>query len=474
MSEKKLYSLEEAKSLDIEKVQKLYRDFINPNQTKIFSSLPYGKEIFETAEGPFLFTSSGKKILDFTGGLGVLGLGHNHPRILKARIDFQKEKRVEVHKIIFSKYMAALSSSISSLLPKDLEKSFFLNSGAEAVEAAIKVCFKSYNSKKKYILYSDKSYHGKLIGSGSISGSYKINNQFPSMQNCESFEFNNLKSLEKNIVNCYHKGGVYAVIVEPFSASMLEPCKNEFIEKLFSLKKKYDFRIIFDEVFTGFFKSKRMFYFENFDNIKPDIICLSKTLGGGKSSISCLVINNSVYDKAYGELKETFLHTTTYNGFGEESATALEALNILNEESFKKNVIKLSETLTKKLNELEKKHKDKIQEIKGTGILNGIVFKSFFSDLANLVEKIPLGFIKDKSFFLKKLTATAISCELYEKYNILTSINDSSNSNHLCISPSLIIQEDEINYFFSSLEKVLSDGINSRTINIVLNFLKKN
>ena len=200
---------------------------------------------------------------------------------------------------------------------------------------------------------------------------------------------------------------------------------------------------------------------------------MSKTLGGGKSSISCLVINNSVYDKAYGELKETFLHTTTYNGFGEESATALEALNILNEESFKKNVIKLSETLTKKLNELEKKHKDKIQEIKGTGILNGIVFKSFFSDLANLVEKIPLGFIKDKSFFLKKLTATAISCELYEKYNILTSINDSSNSNHLCISPSLIIQEDEINYFFSSLEKVLSDGINSRTINIVLNFLKK-
>ena len=153
MSEKKLYSLQEAKNLDIKEVQNLYHDFINPNQTKIFSSLPYGQDIFESAEGTFLYTNKGKKILDFTGGLGVLGLGHNHPRILKARIDFQKEKRVEVHIVIFSKYMAALSSSISSLLPSNLRKSFFLNSGAEAVEAAIKVSFKSYNSKKKYILY---------------------------------------------------------------------------------------------------------------------------------------------------------------------------------------------------------------------------------------------------------------------------------------------------------------------------------
>ena len=84
-----------------------------------------------------LFTSNRKKILDFTGGLGVLGLGHNNPRILEARINFQK-KRVEVHKIIFSKYMAALSASISFLLPENLKKSFFLNSGAEAVRQRLR------------------------------------------------------------------------------------------------------------------------------------------------------------------------------------------------------------------------------------------------------------------------------------------------------------------------------------------------
>ena len=95
-----------------------------------------------------------------------------------------------------------------------------------------------------------------------------------------------------------------------------------------------------------------MFYFQNFNNIEPDVICLSKTFGGGKSSISCLVVRNELYNKAYGKLSETFLHTTTYNGFGEESITALEALNILSEDSFRKKVEKLSDLLEEKLSEM--------------------------------------------------------------------------------------------------------------------------
>jgi putrescine aminotransferase len=472
MSIKKLYSVDEANKLSIEEVQRLYNKFINPNQTKIFSSLPFGKEIFNKAEGIFLYTRDGKKILDFTGGLGVLGLGHNHKRIIEARIKFQRENSVEVHKIIFSRYMAALSSSIASLLPKNLNKSFFLNSGAEAVEAAIKISFKSFKGKKKYILYSNKSYHGKLIGSGSISGSYRVNSQFPVMENCENFKFNDVKDLGEKVNEFQKKGGVYAVIIEPFSASLLETCSNEFIEKLFNLKKRFGFKIIFDEVFTGFFKSKKMFYFQNFDGYEPDIICLSKTLGGGKSSISCLVVNDDLYDKAYGGLNDTFLHTTTYNAFGEESVTALEALNIVSDPNFKIKVEKLSDLLLMKLSKLNEDHKDKIDEIKGNGILNGIVFKSFSSQLAELIEKVPLKFIQNKSFFLKKITATAVSCELYEKYNILTSINDSSSSNHLCISPALIIDEKDVNYFFDSLDKVLSQGLNLKSIDLIINFIK--
>jgi putrescine aminotransferase len=368
--------------------------------------------------------------------------------------------------------MAALSSSISFLLPANLKKSFFLNSGAEAVEAAIKVCFKSFKSKKKNILFSDKSYHGKLIGSGTISGSYRKDNQFPEMENCRSFKFNDPNDLEKKIIKYSEEGGVYSVIIEPYSASLLESCSDNFMKKLFELKNKYNFKIIFDEVFTGFFKSKKMFYFQNFNNITPDIICLSKTLGGGKSSISCLVIDDQTYTEAYSSINETFLHTTTYNGFGEESITALAALNILAEKEFKNKVEELSNLLTSKLKNLFEKYPDKIEKIKGNGILNGIIFKSYPSSIAKFMEKIPSNFIKDKSFFLKKITATAISCEMYKNYNVLTAINDSSFSNHLCISPSLIISKDDVNYFFDSLDKTLNQNLNIKSVELIFNFLK--
>ena len=472
MREGKFYKIEEIEALDIKEIQDLYKEYINPNQTKIFSALPFGNDVFNKAEGVFMYTSKGKKILDFTGGLGVLGLGHNHPKILKARLDFQANKKVEVHKIIFSKYMAALSNNLSYLLPENLKKSFFLNSGAEAVEAAIKVCFKSFSKRRKYILYSDRSYHGKLIGSGSISGSYYKENQFPKMENCVMYKFNDIKDIEDKIKKFSENGGIYTIIIEPFSASTLEPTSKEFMEKLFNLKKNYNFKIIFDEVFTGFYKSEKMFCFQTFDEKIPDVLCLSKTLGGGKSSISSLIIDDDTYKSAYSKINETFLHTTTYNGFGEESVTALAALDIISEKNFKKRVLEISKLLKSKLNNLKEKHPKKIEKIKGNGLLNGIIFSSYISEIGNLIENIPLQVINDKSSFLRKITATAISAELYEKYNILTAINDSKFSDHLCVSPSLIISDENIEYFFKSLDEVLQKNINLKFLPVILNFLK--
>ena len=117
MIKKKIYSVEDAEKLNINEVVELYKKYINPNQAQIFSNLPYGKDIFSSAEGVYIYTDNGKKILDFTGGLGVLGLGHNHKNIISRRIKFQEKNGMEVHKIVFSQYMAALSNNIACLLP---------------------------------------------------------------------------------------------------------------------------------------------------------------------------------------------------------------------------------------------------------------------------------------------------------------------------------------------------------------------
>ena len=166
---KKLLSVSEAVSLDIKTIKNFYSKYLNANQEKILSKFSYGSDIFVSAEGMYMNTKDGKKILDFSGGIGVLNHGHNNNEILNARIEFQKNKRVEIHKTIFSPYTASLAHNISLILPKNLCKSFFCNSGAESVEGAVKAAYKYHEGKRKYILHSDIAFHGKLIASSSLS-----------------------------------------------------------------------------------------------------------------------------------------------------------------------------------------------------------------------------------------------------------------------------------------------------------------
>ena len=169
---KKLLSLKDIYNLDITEIKSYHSDFLNTNQSKMLSKFSYAKDKFVKADGVYLYTDSGKKILDFSGGIGVLNHGHNNQAVLDARVDLQKNKRMEVHKTVFSPYMAGLAHNIAQLLPKNLCKSFFCNSGSESVEGAIKAAYKFHKSKRKYILHSDISFHGKTIGAGSISGAF--------------------------------------------------------------------------------------------------------------------------------------------------------------------------------------------------------------------------------------------------------------------------------------------------------------
>ena len=179
--------------------------------------------------------------------------------------------------------------------------------------------------------------------------------------------------------------------------------------------------------------------------------------------------------EAQNEIKEIMTGLETEETRLESSIEEYNRMMLLNyhiQEEFKKKALNLSTYMKKKLLEIKEKHEDKIYEVKGTGILNGIVFKSFLNEIANIIEKFPLKFISNKSFFLKKLTATVISCELYEKHNILAAVSDSSNSNHLFVSPSLIINNDEIDIFFEKLDNVLIKGASLKSLELIFNFLK--
>ena len=147
----KLLKTKDVEKLNLKQVKKIYKENINSSIAKILSAFSFNDSFPTRAEGCYIYFENNIKVLDVTGGIGVLNHGHNDSRILSARINFQKKKKMEVHKLFFSKYTAALSYNVSQLFPPQLSKVFLCNSGAEANEGAIKLAYKYFNGKKLII-----------------------------------------------------------------------------------------------------------------------------------------------------------------------------------------------------------------------------------------------------------------------------------------------------------------------------------
>ena len=445
-----LLSCEDCKKLSLKQIQEMYTNFINPALSTSLKSFSFGNEIVEKAKNSKIILKNKKKILDLTGGLGVLNIGHNPQNVLDSRIKFQKDSRMEIHKNFFSQYSAVLSHNLAQILPSSLRYSYFCNSGAEAVDGAIKLAYKYYNGKRKLILHSDISFHGKLLGSLSISNYKESEFVFPKINFGLKYKFNNTKSLEKIVKK--NKSNIFAIIIEPFSASTYRHNSLEFLIAAKKLCKKYNIKLIFDEIYTGFGKTVDMFCFTK-HRVIPDILIVSKSFGGGKSSISAYSTNKDTLVRSYGNLNDALLHTTTYNGFGEECITAIESINHL----VKKKLFLRGAHIEKKLKpefiKLVTAHSTKIKEYRGFGTMHGLIFHNDFEKLKIIQKYLKFSVLKDKKF-LDKLLASALLDELFRKYGILATLKFNQEV-ILCIEPSLIVTDKELNYCVKSINSLL-------------------
>lgn len=451
---------EDCPGLSIDAVQDMYRNYVNAGQVDLIGSFGFGRTLAESAQGIRIKTSDGREILDFTGGVGVLNHGHNHPAILEARRRFQAGHRMEVHKNFLSPYIAALSHNIAQLLPEDLNISYFCNSGAEAVEGAVKLAYKYHAGRRNSILHADISFHGKLLGSAGLTGSTELTSfKFPTIPGIDSFRYGELNSVEEAIEKHRSPDGisdVYAIIVEPFNASTLRSCSTEFLQGLRKACTDNDIVLIFDEVYSGWAKTGELFNFMG-HGVVPDIVTMAKSMGGGKASISGYTSRTSFFLQAYGNLNHAIMHSTTYNGFGEETITAMEAIRVVVEDNYVERSKHIYAQLNSGLHRLREKYPDFISDVRGSGALNGIVLNdAVIPGLKKSLSFVPLEFFSDEAFMAKLLTAAVIS-ELFNEHDILT-FYGANQDTPLIISPSLITEEQDIDYLLKSLDKVLSTG----------------
>ncbi|MER7836892.1 aminotransferase class III-fold pyridoxal phosphate-dependent enzyme [Streptomyces sp. NPDC096040] len=458
----KLLSIDDAQAMTAKQVHDLYRRHVNRSQVSLMTSFGFGRELVDHAEGVWLHQRDGRRILDFTGGVGVLNHGHNHPRILAARRRFQEEHRMEVHKTYFSPYVAALGHNLAQLLPGDLNMSFFPNSGAEAVEGAVKLAYKYHNGTRQRVLRADIAFHGKLLGSGSLTGQAQETFRFPGINGVSVFPYGDLDAIRAEVRASRTRGGesdVYAILVEPFSASTMRWCSEEFLRGLRALCTQEDIVLVFDEIYTGWGKTGSLFYFMRYPDLVPDIVTTSKSFGGGKSSVSAYVARESVFRKAYDNMMDALLQSTstTYYGFGEETATAIEAVNIVVEDDYPARARAIERVLGPGLERIAKEHAETVDDVRGAGALHGVFLREGPKLLELAARLVPGGMTKDPRFLTKLITSSVVNA-LYREHDIYAYYT-LNGKNPLVVGPSLIVEQPELERFLEALDQTLAKGL---------------
>ena len=331
---------------------------------------------FKYGKGSFLYSTNGKKYLDFVQGIAVNSLGHAHPKLTKT-INTQSKKLWHVSN--------AFQIPEGEMLAKKLAKRtfadyvLFQNSGAEATEAAIKVAKRYFYSigkpNKNRILCVKNSFHGRTLAAIYASGSKKMTEGFgPKVTGFDHFEFGNHKSLKNKITK-----NTAAIMVETIMGEGgIKVIPDWCLKELRKICNKKNILLILDEVQCGIGRSGDFFAFEK-SKIKPDIVPIAKGIGGG-FPIGAVLMNKKV---AEGMTAGT--HGSTFGGNPLAMAVGNQVMDIIANKKFLDNVKSISKYFLLNLIKIKEKYPKVIKEIRGRGLLIGI---QLHTDQANFIQKL--------------------------------------------------------------------------------------
>ncbi|KAB2770840.1 aspartate aminotransferase family protein [Brucella anthropi] len=457
----KLLTVAEAKALDLPRMTELFTTHLNPGQLHFMKLLGFHKVKIERAEGMYYYDQNGRAILDFFGGFGSLAFGHNHPRILEARRQFQEEMRHEIAIAFMSQYAAALAYDIAACSPGDLDMVFLGSSGSEAMEAAIKVAERAAGPKKPKIVYAENSFHGKTKGVLSITDGGLYRGEFKLVDNTVRVPFGDIAAIE-NAFRSDPEIGVIVLETVQGGGGIIQT-DAQFWQKLRSLCDQYGVIWVADEVQCGLGRTGKFYAFEHYGVI-PDVTALAKSLGGGKTAMAAMIARRDVYMKAYGTPKTAMIHAmATFGGIGEACVTSIEALNVLYDEHLIDNAADVGEYLLDRLHELQSRYPVVLKDVRGKGMMVGLEFHDFSQTMPVVLRPV-LAMLDEK---LKGSLPGFIGSHLLRDHGVLVAFTE-YNRNVIRLEPPLICGREHVDAFIKALDEVLSRGI----VRIVRDFVK--
>lgn len=341
--------------------EKRYKNYHNKSLARLLKFSGYDK-VEVSAKGLYVQDSDGKKYLDCAGGYGVFVAGHNHPYIIE-KVSSQLHKMPLSSKVFLNPVLAELCEKLADIAPEGLKNSFICNSGAEAVEGAIKTA--RLATGKIEIISTINAFHGKTFGALSASGRELYKTPFePLMKHFKHIAFGNAKSLEQAITK-----DTAAFIVEPVQGEggIITP-PDGYFEQVQEICKKAGVLLIIDEIQTGFGRTGKMFACEHW-SVKPDLMTIAKALGGGVMPIGAFMGTEKVWECFKNN---PVLHTSTFGGNQLACSAAIATLEVIEKENLVQNALLQGKYLLTRLHELKEKYPEIIREVRGMGLLAGV------------------------------------------------------------------------------------------------------
>lgn len=348
------------------------------------SDFPIALEI-ERAEGIYMYSPEGKPYLDLVSGVSVSNLGHGHPRVRQAIKD-QVDKYM--HLMVYGEFIETpqvkLAKLLADNLPGNLNSVYFVNSGSEANEGAMKLA-KRYTGRSE-IIHFTRSYHGSTHGALSVLCDEEMKNAFrPLLPDIRMIEFGELADLDQITER------TACVILEPIQSEggMIIPSK-EYIQTLRKRCTEMGALLIFDEVQMGFGRTGKLFAFEHFD-VVPDILCLAKSMGGGMP-IGAFISSKEILDSF--KSKPMLGHITTFGGHPVCCAAANAALEVLLEENIVADVQRKGELFVSLL-----KDHPMVKGFRQLGLFIAVIVESKEIMLEIMKEAYEIGVVMDAFLF---------------------------------------------------------------------------
>lgn len=346
------------------------------------SDFPLQLEI-EKAEGIYMYDTDGKSYMDIISGISVSNIGHRHPKVIEA-IKEQLDKYM--HLMCYGEYVQApqvkLAKLLADNLPSNLDSTYFVNSGSEAIEGALKLA-KRYTGRTEIVSFKN-AYHGSTHGALSVGEESLKNAYRPMLPGIKRLEYNNISQLQQIT---FKTACVIAETVQG-EAGVVIP-ENDFLLKLRQRCDETGALLILDEVQTGFGRTGTLFAFEQF-GIVPDIMTIAKGMGGGMP-IGAFVSSKEIMDVFKN--KPILGHITTFGGHPVSCAAAYATLKVLLEENIIEGV--------KEKEALFKKHlvHPSIKGIRSKGLIMAVQLESTEQVLSMIKHAIELGVVSDWFLF---------------------------------------------------------------------------